>query len=109
MYLSLNEKLARLDGTTKVFVGHEYTRKNLEFALTLEPDRVPVREKAKRVAALRAQGQPTVPSTIDEEKSTNPFLRVTSPGIIASVAGDLGARKDPVSVFAAVRAAKDRF
>jgi hydroxyacylglutathione hydrolase len=79
MYESLNEKLGSLPDATEVFCGHEYTAKNLEFAAHLEPSNAAVRAKAERVARLRAAGKPTVPSTIGEERDTNPFLRVQSP------------------------------
>src|SRR6185503_210003 len=71
-------KLARLPDDTRVYCGHEYTEKNLEFAAELEPSNRPLSEKLATVQALRRQGTPTVPSTIAEEKATNPFLRTDS-------------------------------
>ena len=52
-----------------------------------------------------------MPTTIAEEKATNPFLRTGSPELAASVRArkpDL-APNDPVALFAAVRALKDHF
>lgn len=109
MYDSLNEKLGALPDATKVFCGHEYTAKNLEFAAHLEPGNSAVREKAERVRALRAQGKPTVPSTIGEERLTNPFMRVGSPEILQSVARDLTGDKSPQAILGAVRRAKDEY
>ncbi len=104
-------KLAALPDDTRVFCGHEYTEKNLQFALTLEPGNRALVEKYQRVQDLRRAGKPTVPSTIAEEKATNPFLRTSSPELEASVRAkvpDVPAG-DPVALFAAVRGLKDRF
>ncbi len=109
MYDSLNEKLARLPDATRVFCGHEYTAKNLEFAAHMEPGNAAVRAKAERVAALRARGEPSVPSTIAEERATNPFMRCQSPEILEQVAEDLAGDRSPQAVLGAVRRAKDRY
>jgi hydroxyacylglutathione hydrolase len=109
MYSSLNERLASLPDSTQVFCGHEYTAKNLEFAAHMEPGNRAVREKAERVARLRAEGKPTVPSTLAEERATNPFLRVNSAEILQQVAGDLSGDHSPGAVLGAVRRAKDRY
>src|SRR4030095_15356722 len=75
---------ASLPDDTAVYCGHEYTEKNLRFAETLEPGNARLREKLTRVQDVRRQGKPTVPSTIAEEKETNPFLRTGSPELAAS-------------------------
>jgi hydroxyacylglutathione hydrolase len=104
-------RLAALPDDTKVFCGHEYTEKNLLFAEMLEPGNRQVTEKLSRVRALRAAGRPTVPSTIAEEHETNPFLRIDSAELVASVRSRMPDvdPQDRVAVFAAVRALKDRF
>jgi hydroxyacylglutathione hydrolase len=104
-------RLAALPNDTSVYCGHEYTLKNLQFASELEPTNGDLRTKLAHVRALRERSQPTVPSTIGEEKATNPFLRTQSPELAASVRArvrdlPLG---DPVALFAAVRALKDRY
>lgn len=110
MYDSLNERLGVLPDSTRVFCGHEYTAANLKFAAYMEPGNDAIREKAGRVAAMRARGEPTVPSTIGEERLTNPFLRVKSPEILSRVADELGAEtQDPAAVLGAVRRAKDQY
>jgi len=104
-------KLAALPDDTRVYCGHEYTERNLEFASTLEPDNRALQAKRAAVQALRRAGKPTVPSTIADEKATNPFLRTDSPELAASVRArvrDLPAG-DRVALFAAVRGLKDRF
>jgi len=109
MYESLNERLGALPDSTRVYCGHEYTAKNLEFAAHMEPGNAAIREKAARVRALREQGKPTVPSTIGEERATNPFMRVNSPEILSRVAADLAGDRTPAAVLGAVRRAKDQY
>ena len=104
-------RLAALPDRTRVYCGHEYTEKNLRFAATLEPGNHTLQEKLAAVERLRRAGQPTVPSTISDEKATNPFLRTDSPELAASVRArrpDVPAG-DRVALFAAVRQLKDRF
>jgi hydroxyacylglutathione hydrolase len=109
MYASLNEKLAALSDDTRVYFGHEYTQSNLRFAAHVEPSNQDVHAKAERVAAQRARGEHTTPSTIGEEKKTNPFLRVQQPEVVAHVEAQLGTDRGPVAVLGAVRAEKDAF
>jgi hydroxyacylglutathione hydrolase len=109
MYESLNVTLAALPDSTLVYCGHEYTASNLRFAAHLEPDNAAVTAKAARVAEQRARGEATVPSTLAEEKATNPFMRVNSPAIIERVASSLASDRSPAAILGAVRAAKDHF
>lgn len=103
-------KLKDLPTDTQVYCGHEYTEKNLQFALTLEPNNKKLSEKMQRVRSLRAKGLSTVPSTIGEERETNPFLRWDSPEIQENLKRNFpGLRSDPVSVFARTRELKDKF
>ena len=104
-------RLAELPDDTRVYCGHEYTEKNLRFAAMLEPGNRALADKLARVQAVRRTGGFTVPSTIGEERATNPFLRTDSGELAESVRArvpDLPPR-DPVALFAAVRALKDRF
>ncbi|MGH6959903.1 MAG: hydroxyacylglutathione hydrolase [Dongiaceae bacterium] len=105
MWASL-DKLRRLPGETRVYCGHEYTQANARFALTIERDNAALAARAKRVDAVRAAGRPTIPSTLAEERATNPFLRADQPSVAAAV-GLPGAA--PVAVFAEVRKRKDSF
>ena len=103
-------KLAVLPDATQVWCGHEYTEKNLCFAHELEPANPEITAKLERVRAQRKAGKPTVPSTIGEEKRTNPFLRWESPelrGTLQRRFPDLS--PDPVTVFAKIRELKDQF
>jgi hydroxyacylglutathione hydrolase len=99
-------KLASLPGETEVYCGHEYTEANARFALTIEPDNAVLKSRATEVAALRAAGKPTVPTTVAAELAANPFLRAELPEVQAAL-GLAGA--DPAAVFAEIRARKDRF
>ena len=103
-------KLMSLPDNTQVYCGHEYTESNLRFAMTMEGNNPKLAARYERVQGLRARGTSTVPSTMEEEKLTNPFLRWDSKEIQASVkAAASGNRADPVSIFAAVRKMKDAF
>jgi len=103
-------KLAALPDSTQVYCGHEYTEKNLRFALTLEPNNQPLKAKHQWAQAMRAKGEYTIPSTIGEEKQMNPFLRTESPELRASIRKiDPAAGDDRVAIFATARALKDRF
>jgi hydroxyacylglutathione hydrolase len=109
MHDSLN-KLKDLPDDTLIYCGHEYTEKNLEFAKTLEPGNRELCEKLERVRSLRAQGVPTVPSTMKEERATNPFLRWDSKEIQENLKKNVpDLALDPVSVFSRIRELKDRF
>jgi hydroxyacylglutathione hydrolase len=104
------KKLMGLSDETKIYCGHEYTESNLRFALTLEPKNHKLISRAERVQGMRARGLSTVPSTLEEEKQTNPFLRWESKELQSSLkAIDPDLRLDPVSVFAKVRQLKDSF
>jgi hydroxyacylglutathione hydrolase len=85
-------RLGQLPDETKVYCAHEYTLSNARFAAAVEPDNAAIAARLAAVEAMRARGEPTVPTTIAEERATNPFLR----------AGDAAA-------FAELRAHKDRF
>ena len=99
-------KLAALPPQTRIFCGHEYTQNNARFAVTVDPKNTALAQRAAEIHILRAAGQPTIPSTIELELRTNPFLRADDPAIAATI-GLAGA--DPVSVFADIRRRKDKF
>jgi hydroxyacylglutathione hydrolase len=105
MWSSLS-KLAKLPDTTRIYCAHEYTESNGRFALTVEPENPALQARMDWVLKTRAKGLPTLPSTLGEEKETNPFLRPASPEI-RSV---LGMESAPdVDVFAETRRRKDVF
>jgi hydroxyacylglutathione hydrolase len=86
------QRLAALPGETTVYCAHEYTQSNGRYALVAEPDNQALAERMAQVDTMRAQGLPTVPTTIELERATNPFMRAES-----------------VAQLAERRAAKDSF
>ncbi len=99
-------KLAALPGDTTVCSGHEYTTTNAKFALTVDPDNRALISRSKDIADKRASKMPTVPSMLQLEMDTNPFLRASDPAI-ASTLDMTGAT--PLDVFTEIRARRDRF
>jgi len=102
MYEALMQKLSKLDEKTNVYCGHEYTTKNLQFALHVEPDNKAIQDKLEWSKARRERNLPTIPSTIGEEKQYNPFMRVDQPVVMQHVQ-----MTDPVEVMTAIRKDKD--
>jgi hydroxyacylglutathione hydrolase len=105
MWSSL-EKLLALPDETRIYCGHEYTQANARFALTIEPGNGDLVARAREVDRLRAEGKPTLPTTMRLEKETNPFLRVDEPAIRALL-GMAGASS--AEVFGEIRTRKDNF
>ncbi len=99
-------RLAALPDETLVCAAHEYTLSNAAFALTVDPHNAALRAHAAEARRLRALGLPTLPSTIARERASNPFLRCRNPAVARAVGLP---ESDPATVFAALRAAKDRF
>jgi hydroxyacylglutathione hydrolase len=103
-------KLAALPDATRVYCAHEYTLANIRFAEAVEPGNARLAERKVRETEKRARGEPTVPSTVGEERATNPFLRSTEAEVIASAERHAGRRLDgPTEVFAEIRAWKNDF
>jgi hydroxyacylglutathione hydrolase len=105
--LSSLDRFAALPGDTLICCGHEYTVANCAFARTLDPDNAALRMRAGQADALRAQGAPTLPVTLAEERACNPFLRVDSTALIAAL--DADRRLDRSERFAELRRRKDGF
>ena len=100
------QKLKTLPADTRVYCAHEYSQNNGRFALTVEPDNIALQEKMTVINQLRANGLPTVPSTIGEELATNPFFRTDNPALQANFKGIVNT---PVELFAKLRHKKDNF
>lgn len=105
MWMSLT-KLAALPDDTLVYCGHEYTMSNAKFALTVEPQNDALQSRFEKVKQLRQKGLATIPTTLGEEKETNPFLRPFSVELRKTM--KVPATATDIDAFAAVRAAKDR-
>jgi hydroxyacylglutathione hydrolase len=103
-------RIAVLPAPTLVHCAHEYTQSNLRFAIAVEPDNIDIQARVADVATKRAARQPTVPSSIDLERATNPFLRWDAPAVIAAATGRLGhPPTSPVETFAAIREWRNGF
>lgn len=104
MWTSL-QKLMRLPPETEIYCGHEYTQSNARFALTLEPDNLALVNRAKEVDRLRESNRPTLPTRLDRELETNPFLRPH----VTAIRAKLGMLYAPDwHVFAAIRERKNK-
>lgn len=89
---------------TLLYCAHEYTASNAKFALHADPENAALQAYAEDIAAKRAKGEWTVPTTLKRELATNPFLRADDPALMAKWGGSA-----PHETFAALRAAKDNF
>jgi hydroxyacylglutathione hydrolase len=105
MFASL-EKLRALPDATRIYCGHEYTETNARFALTIDPDNADLVRRYEEVKRLRAAGKMTLPTTIAEEKRTNPYFRVDAPPVRLLLQME---NAPSVDVFAEIRRRKDSF
>lgn len=105
MWASLG-KFEAMPDETLVFCAHEYTQSNARFALTVDGGNAALVARARAVDEARAKGQATVPSTLGEERATNPFLRADDSELAKNLGLDA---RDPVAVFAEIRQRKDHF
>lgn len=103
------DRLAALPGTTRVCCGHEYTAANGAFALDVDPANAALRERLAEVHALRADGRPSLPSTLASELDCNPFLRIDCTALRQRFDADLADPDDRIQRFARLRAAKDQW
>ena len=103
------DSIAALPDSTLIYCAHEYTQMNLRFALAVEPENQAVKARAEQVAALRAAGHSTVPSTLGEEKATNPFLRCGQAQVVEVAVHHQAADSGKVAVFAAIRGWRNNF
>ena len=97
-------KLRALPDETRVWCAHEYTLKNLQFALSVDAENRDLQTRYSQVQEARRLGEATVPSQLGIEKRTNPFLRWEEPSLQAAVMA-----KEPVQTFARLRGKKDQF
>ena len=91
MYANM-QRIAALPDDVRIYCGHEYTLANARFAAHVDPDNADVARRLEQVSALRDAGEITLPTTVAEERATNPFVRARN-----------------AQEFAELRAAKDSF
>jgi len=99
-------RLASLPDETLVYCGHDYTLENCEFVLSIEPDNEVLKHRLDEIRQIQSRGGFTVPSTIVQEKMTNPFLRAGEPELKAALGMECARA---VEVFAELRRRKDVF
>lgn len=97
-------KLRNLPDSTRVWCAHEYTLKNLEFALTVEGDNSVLRQRYQEIQQLRDRNLPTIPSRLGVEKQTNPFLRWELPSLQQATH-----TQDPIQTFSQLRGMRNHF
>lgn len=103
-------RIAALPDDTLVCCTHEYTLSNLRFALSLQPEHPRLLAQQAACLKLRAQGRPTLPSTLAAERSFNPFLQVLDPAWARAMALHLAlAHDDALTVFTALREMRNQF
>ena len=100
------KKLAALPSGTTIYCGHEYTQANARFALSVDPTNSALKERAAEIDRLRAEGKPTLPTTIAQELTTNPFLRWHDKAIRHNLGMENASDEE---VFAELRRRKDVF
>uniref|UniRef100_A0AAQ5XXG2 Hydroxyacylglutathione hydrolase, mitochondrial n=1 Tax=Amphiprion ocellaris TaxID=80972 RepID=A0AAQ5XXG2_AMPOC len=104
MYKALIEILGRLPPETRVYCGHEYTVSNLKFARHVEPDNEVIQKKLAWAKEKCSNGEPTIPSTLADEFTFNPFMRVKETSVQEHVK-----QTDPIETMRNLRKEKDGF
>lgn len=100
------QKLTLLPVDTKIYCGHEYTLSNLRFALAVDGGNPALRERGREIERLRAEGLPTLPTSLGLEMATNPFLRAHDTAIRKNLGLE---HASELEVFAELRKRKDHF
>ena len=110
MHDSLNIQIGGLPDDTELYFGHEYTAANLRFALSVETGNTEINKKLAAVTALRSSGKFSTPTTLAEERRTNPFMRCSSAEICETVTSrEPGHNLSEKEVFRTLRELKNNF
>src|SRR3569833_161917 len=110
LYETFARQLARLPDSTRVFPGHEYMARNLEFTLDREPDNAVASTRVETARQRDAAAMPV--TTLGEEKQFNTFLRLQNPTVLARLRErfpDIGAQPDAKTVFLKLRELRDKW
>lgn len=109
MFESL-QQITQLSEETIIYCGHEYTESNLRFAATVEPKNMSIKQRIIDTAHLRQQGKPSIPFSLGQELTTNPFLRCDQRDVIQAVQDFVGKKwVEPSDIFRHLRLWKDQF
>jgi hydroxyacylglutathione hydrolase len=103
------QRLSQLPADTRVYCAHEYTAANIRFALACEPNNTALQQRAQDTQRLRAENNPTLPSSIGLEQATNPFLRCAQPEIIRTLQQRGLSSTGELAVFTALREWRNHF
>ena len=103
------DSLSALPDDTRVCCTHEYTLSNLKFACAVEPDNTDLQHYQAQCQQLRAQGLPTLPSSMLQERKINPFLRSRLPTVMAAATGHDAAMTQNAGAFACLRQWKNDY
>ena len=107
MVLALRVIMETVPEDALVFCGHEYTVSNLQFAASIEPNNARIQTKLAEVNRKLANGIPSVPSSLAEERLYNPFLRIEEPDIRKALG--LGLSDSQSDAMSLLRHRKDNF
>lgn len=109
--LAAMEKISALPDNTLIYCTHEYTLANYRFALSLDPQNETLLESNMISQEKRSRNEPTIPTELNLEKKTNPFLQGHNETIKNQAAQQLKEKpaKDSVAAFSQLRRAKDSF
>lgn len=108
MFVSLHERIGSLPDTIRLYFGHEYTEHNLLFAAKLEPHNSEIAARLEKVRKAKNNGGHSSPSTLAEERATNPFFRCGEKDIRQNFI-TAGSKADDAEIFALVRQARNSF
>ena len=109
MYHSLYQ-ITRLPPNTQIYCAHEYTLANIEFALTIEPNNPDLKNYKTWASRQQSIGIPTIPTTLVQQMTMNPFLRLKFPPVMQFAQERAGKKGiNNVEVFKQLRMAKDEF
>ncbi|WP_068310656.1 hydroxyacylglutathione hydrolase [Polycladidibacter hongkongensis] len=106
LHASLDYLVRTLPPQTRIFCGHEYTASNIKFALSVDPENAELLARAAEVESILAKGGHTLPTTMEKELKTNPFLRTSDVALRRAIGM---ASASDVEVFTQLRHHKDRF
>uniref|UniRef100_A0A672P7C2 Hydroxyacylglutathione hydrolase, mitochondrial n=2 Tax=Sinocyclocheilus grahami TaxID=75366 RepID=A0A672P7C2_SINGR len=104
MYKALIEVLGRLPPETRVYCGHEYTINNLKFTRHVEPNNEAIQKKLTWAKEKYVNREPTIPSTVEDEFTFNPFMRVREKSV-----QEHAGTSDPIEAMRRIRKEKDGF
>ena len=97
-------KIRNLPKETLIYCGHEYTKSNADFALTIDKNNNKLIKRFEEIKKLINKKSFTVPTTVEKEIETNPFLRADNDDIKKNLAMDTASSED---IFGEIRKRKD--